>query len=33
MEDVFDGVEECPIPVILGQRATTYHLFVGRVAD
>lgn len=30
MQDVFDTAEEWPIPVILGQRATTYHLFLGR---
>jgi len=33
MHDAFDEAEEWPIPVILGQRATTYHLFLGRVAD
>lgn len=33
MQTVFASAEEWPIPVILGQRATTYHLFVGRVAD
>ena len=30
---VFGHAEEWPIPVILGPRATTYHLFLGRVAD
>ena len=30
MEAVFGIAEEWPIPVILGQRATTYHLFLGR---
>jgi spermidine synthase len=33
MDQVFDHAEEWPIPVVLGQRATTYHLFLGRVAD
>lgn len=33
MQDVFVTAEEWPIPVILGQRATTYHLFLGRAGD
>lgn len=33
MEQVFGRAEEWSIPVILGQRATTYHLFLGHVAD
>ncbi len=32
MEHVFASVQEWRIPVILGSRATTYHLFVGRSA-
>lgn len=30
MADVFEAVEEGVVPVTLGARATTYHLFLGR---
>lgn len=30
MADVFAGVEELAVPVVLGARETTYHLFLGR---
>ncbi len=30
LADVFDGVEELAVPVLLGARETTYHLFLGR---
>jgi len=33
LEAVYASAEEWTIPVILGQRATTYHLFLGRVGD
>ncbi len=33
MTAVFDGVEELAVPVLLGARETTYHLFLGRRSD
>jgi spermidine synthase len=30
MRGVFDRVEDCSVPVVLGSRQTTYHLFIGQ---